>query len=229
MVPPRPGRSRASLRALIPGEASRVVPPGGEVTQDRSLWPGIGELTRVAGGFDEPAPPIVADIANGNRLAAWQRPPRRLIANRPLPRPPPERRPARAAHLTVLRAPAQGLRGARAAAGAVLARVSCQDGAAEDPTVGCAWPGAARRTWRISNPYEPMSANDGHAAITRPTAVGSATATFAAKLATLPITSNSPGSEPPRRPDRDSDSRVVDAATIIPSTDSSVSTATHPG
>jgi hypothetical protein len=47
---------------------------------------------------------------------------------------------------------------------------------------------AARRTCRISSSYEAVSANDGHAAITRPVAVGSATATFAAMLAALPVT-----------------------------------------
>jgi hypothetical protein len=74
-----------------------------------------------------------------------------------------------------------------------------------------------------------MSANDGHAAITRPIAVGSATATLAARLATLPATSSAHGSTPPRPPDRESANSVVDAATIIPSTDNGVSAATHPG
>jgi hypothetical protein len=68
-----------------------------------------------------------------------------------------------------------------------------------------------------------MSANDGHAAIIRPVAVGSATATLAAKLATLPAASSAQGRNPPRPPDRDSASSVVDAATIIPSTDNGVS------
>lgn len=57
----------------------------------------------------------------------------------------------------------------------------------------------------------------------------SATATLAAKLATLPATSNAHGSIPPRRPDRESASNVVDAARIIPSTDKGVSAATQPG
>jgi hypothetical protein len=74
-----------------------------------------------------------------------------------------------------------------------------------------------------------MSANDGHAAITRPIAVGSATATLAARLPTLPAASSAHGSTPPRLPDRESASKVVDAATIIPSTDNGVSAATHPG
>jgi hypothetical protein len=43
-----------------------------------------------------------------------------------------------------------------------------------------------------------VSANDGHAAITRPVAVGSATATFAARLATLPTTNSAHGSRPSR-------------------------------
>ena len=59
--------------------------------------------------------------------------------------------------------------------------------------------------------------------------VGCATATFAARLATLPMASNDHGSSPPRLLDRDSASNVVDAATIIPSTDSGVNAATHPG
>jgi hypothetical protein len=44
---------------------------------------------------------------------------------------------------------------------------------------------AARRTWRISRSSEAISANDGHAAITRPIRLGSATAILAARLATL--------------------------------------------
>ncbi len=88
---------------------------------------------------------------------------------------------------------------------------------------------AIQRTWRISSSYDPISANDGQAAITRPIAVGSAAVTFAARLATLPTNSNPHGSSPPRLPDRDSASSVVDAATIIPSTDNGVKAATHPG
>lgn len=90
-------------------------------------------------------------------------------------------------------------------------------------------PDAVRRTWRISNSYDPIRANDGHAAITRPVMVGSATATLAARLAMLPITSNAHGNTPPRLPDLESASNVVDAATIIPSTDNGVSAATQPG
>jgi len=74
-----------------------------------------------------------------------------------------------------------------------------------------------------------MSANDGHAAITRPVAVGCATATFAARLATLPTTSSAHGKNPPRPPERESASNVVDAATIIPSTENGVRAATQPG
>ena len=72
-------------------------------------------------------------------------------------------------------------------------------------------------------------ANEGHAATTRPARVSSATATLAARLATLPATSSAYGSAPPLRPDRESAGNVVDAATIIPSTDSGVSAATQPG
>src|ERR1700722_7504861 len=43
---------------------------------------------------------------------------------------------------------------------------------------------------RMSNSFELISANDGQAAITRAVAVGSATLTFAAKLAMLPTTSS---------------------------------------
>ncbi len=71
--------------------------------------------------------------------------------------------------------------------------------------------------------------NNGHAAITRPAAVGWATATLAARLAALPTTSSAHSSTPPRSPARESASSVVDAATIIPSTDNSVSAATQPG
>jgi hypothetical protein len=49
-----------------------------------------------------------------------------------------------------------------------------------------------------------------------------------ARLATLPTTSRHRGNAPPRRADRESASKVVDAATIIPSTDKGVSAATHP-
>ncbi len=62
-----------------------------------------------------------------------------------------------------------------------------------------------------------------------PLRVGSATATLAARLATLPATSSAHGSAPPLRLDHESASSVVDAATIIPSTDSGVSAATQPG
>ena len=41
---------------------------------------------------------------------------------------------------------------------------------------------------------------DGQVAITRPAAVGSATATLAARLATLPTASSAQGSTPPRLP-----------------------------
>ncbi len=88
---------------------------------------------------------------------------------------------------------------------------------------------AAQRTWRISNSYEPISANDGQAAIMRPITVGSATATLAARLAALPTTSSAHGSNSPFWPARESASRVVEAATIVPSTDGGVSAATHPG
>lgn len=74
-----------------------------------------------------------------------------------------------------------------------------------------------------------VHAKDGHAATSRPIAEGSATTTFAARLATLPINSSVHGRTPPRPPARESASSVVDAATIIPSTDSGVSAATHPG
>jgi hypothetical protein len=85
------------------------------------------------------------------------------------------------------------------------------------------------RTWRISSSYEAISANDGHAAITRPVAAGSATATFAVRLAALPATSSARGRIKPRPSDRDSASAVVGAASIIPSTDIGVSAATYPG
>jgi hypothetical protein len=48
-------------------------------------------------------------------------------------------------------------------------------------------------------------------------------------LAPLPTDSNNHGSTPPRLPDRESANNVVDAATIIPSTDSGVRAATQPG
>jgi hypothetical protein len=48
-------------------------------------------------------------------------------------------------------------------------------------------------------------------------------------LAALPATSNAHGSAPPLRPDCDSASNVIDAATIIPSSESGVSAATHLG
>ena len=49
----------------------------------------------------------------------------------------------------------------------------------------------------ISSSYEPISAQLGHAAISRPTTDGSATATFAAKLAALPMTSKIEGRQEP--------------------------------
>jgi hypothetical protein len=89
-------------------------------------------------------------------------------------------------------------------------------------------PSAARQTWRSSSSYAAIRENDGHAAITRPVIVGSATATLAARLATLPAASSAYGRDPPRPPPRESANCVVEAATIIPSTDSGVSAATHP-
>jgi hypothetical protein len=58
--------------------------------------------------------------------------------------------------------------------------------------------------------------------------LGSATVTLAARLATLPATSSAHGSTPPLRPYRESASSVVDAATIMPSTDSGVSALPSP-
>lgn len=52
---------------------------------------------------------------------------------------------------------------------------------------------ATRRACRISSSQEAISANDGDAAISRPVAVGSATAAFAASLAALPATSSAHG------------------------------------
>jgi hypothetical protein len=54
--------------------------------------------------------------------------------------------------------------------------------------------------------------------MSRPTKEGSATATFAARLAALPSTSSVHGSSPLRRPCRESTSRDIAATTIIPST-----------
>jgi hypothetical protein len=69
---------------------------------------------------------------------------------------------------------------------------------------GClrAVPGWAepRRAWRVSSSYDTVSANDGQAAITRAISVGSATATLAARLATLPATSSAHRKTPPPRP-----------------------------
>jgi hypothetical protein len=66
---------------------------------------------------------------------------------------------------------------------------------------------------------EPISAQLGQAAINRPTADGSATATFAARLAALPMTSRVQGNSPLRRPFLESAGNVMDEAAIIPSTD----------
>jgi hypothetical protein len=75
----------------------------------------------------------------------------------------------------------------------------------------------------------PSTRTKAQAAIARPISVGSATATFAARLATLPATSSAHGSTPPRRPVRESASSVVNAATIMPSPENGVRTATQPG
>jgi hypothetical protein len=60
-------------------------------------------------------------------------------------------------------------------------------------------------------------------------AIGSATATLAARLATLPAASSAHGSTLSLFPARESASSVVEAATIIPSTDNGVSAANQPG
>src|SRR5436190_385079 len=54
----------------------------------------------------------------------------------------------------------------------------------------------------MSSSYAPMSASDGQAAITRPYRVGSGTATLAARLAVLPISSSTHGRGPLRVPRR---------------------------
>ena len=72
-----------------------------------------------------------------------------------------------------------------------------------------------------------MRAADGQAATSRPTTDGSATATFAARLAVLPITSKVHGNTPPRRPRRESASNDMDDETIIPSTEMGNSAAVH--
>ena len=70
---------------------------------------------------------------------------------------------------------------------------------------------------------------DGQVAITRPAAVGSATATLAARLATLPTASSAQGSTPPGFPASESVSSVIDAATIMPCTDRGISAVTQSG
>jgi hypothetical protein len=89
--------------------------------------------------------------------------------------------------------------------------------------------GRAAADLAVSSSYDAVNTNDGQAAITRQIGVGSATATLAARLATLSAASSVHGDNPPRRPVRESASSVVDAATIIPSTENGVSAATQPG
>jgi hypothetical protein len=72
-----------------------------------------------------------------------------------------------------------------------------------------------------------MRAHDGHPAMSRPTAEGSATATLAAKLAALPIISNVQCRNPLRLPCRESRSKVIDDATIMPSTETGRRAAVH--
>ncbi|GAB3959943.1 hypothetical protein GCM10029978_008040 [Actinoallomurus acanthiterrae] len=72
-----------------------------------------------------------------------------------------------------------------------------------------------------------MRAQLGHPAISRPTADGSATATLAARLAALPMASSIHGSRPLRLPWRESTSRDIDEATIIPSTEIGSRAAVH--
>lgn len=71
----------------------------------------------------------------------------------------------------------------------------------------------------MSSSYEPIKAADGQAAMSRPTAEGSATATLAARLAALPSTSNVHGSRPLCWPCRESASSDINATAIIPSTE----------
>jgi len=52
--------------------------------------------------------------------------------------------------------------------------------------------GALLHTCRVNSSHDAVRANDGQAAIKRPVKVGSTTATFAARLATLPATSSAP-------------------------------------
>lgn len=77
----------------------------------------------------------------------------------------------------------------------------------------------------MSNSYAPINAHDGHAAINRPYTVGSATATFAARLAALPTASSTQGSTPPALPARESASSVTDDAMIMASTNNGINAA----
>src|SRR5262245_12613759 len=72
-----------------------------------------------------------------------------------------------------------------------------------------------------------MRAQLGHPAISRPMAEGSATATLAARLATLPMMSSIQGSGPLRLPWREARSSDIDDAAIIPSTEIGSSVAVH--
>jgi cytochrome bd-type quinol oxidase subunit 2 len=75
--------------------------------------------------------------------------------------------------------------------------------------------------------YAPTNANDGQAAITRPTDVGSATATLATRLAKLPATSSVQGSHSHRFPVLLASKMDMDDATTMPSTLSGMSAALH--
>src|SRR5271166_4810141 len=169
---------RRTVSPLVSGESRKLCVLGAE----RTGLPGV---------LDKPTPPLLPTVGTGNRFAAGQPPVPAPVGQRPLPRLPSQLtgrarlpRPARDGPTT--RSPGADPRSAGAGrAGGGCRRSWC-----------ASWPAALRRTWRVSSSNEAVKANDGHAAIDRPIRLGSATATLAAKLATLPATNNAHGSTP---------------------------------
>jgi hypothetical protein len=81
----------------------------------------------------------------------------------------------------------------------------------------------------MSGSYAPMSAKLGQAWMMRDHIVGSATATLAARDAPDPMINSVQGSKPSLRPWLASLSKVIEAPTIMPSTDSGNRAARHSG
>jgi len=97
-----------------------------------------------------------------------------------------------------------------------------------DADAVCTFRAAVRNSCKSSS-YAPLSTKAGQVWMILDHIVGSATATFAAEEATEPRITRGHGSRPPLRSRRASPSRVMEAPSIMPSTESGRRAARHSG